>query len=104
VIYELDPVEAIALAAVGEPGKRQFFLLASGQGRTLTLACEKSQVQALVARLHQMMEAQGIETAAAATGPSGLAPSLRTGSSSVSPFPASSTRSSKESWPSICVL
>jgi len=70
VIYELDPVDAISVAAVGEPGKRQFFLLASGQGRTLTLACEKSQIQALVARLHQMMEAQGIETERAAAAPS----------------------------------
>jgi len=69
VIYELDPVDAISIAAVGEPGKRQFFLLASGQGRTLTLACEKSQIQALVARLHQMMEAQGIETEGAAATP-----------------------------------
>jgi len=69
VIYELDPVDAISIAAVGEPGKRQFFLLASGQCRTLTLACEKSQIQALVARLHQMMEAQGIETEGAAATP-----------------------------------
>ena len=60
-IYELDPVEAITLAAIGEPGHRQFFLMASGQGRTLTLSCEKSQIQALIVRLHQMMEAQGIE-------------------------------------------
>ena len=61
MIYELDPVEAIAVAAVGEPGQRQFFLMASGQGRTLTLACEKAQIQALIVRLHQMMDAQGIE-------------------------------------------
>jgi uncharacterized repeat protein (TIGR03847 family) len=61
MIYELDPVEAIAVAAVGEPGHRQFFLMASGQGRTLTLACEKAQIQALIVRLHQMMDAQGIE-------------------------------------------
>jgi uncharacterized repeat protein (TIGR03847 family) len=61
VIYELDPVDAIAVAAVGEPGKRQFYLLASGSGRTLTLSCEKSQIQALVTRLQQMMDAQGIE-------------------------------------------
>jgi len=61
MIYELDPVEAIALAAVGEPGHRQFFLMASGQGRTLTLSCEKAQIQALIVRLHQMMDAQGIE-------------------------------------------
>ncbi len=66
MIYELDPVDAISIAAVGEPGHRRFFLLASGRGRTLTLACEKSQIQALVTRLHQMMEAQGIEAEAAA--------------------------------------
>jgi uncharacterized repeat protein (TIGR03847 family) len=60
-IYELDPVDRIAVAAVGEPGQRRFFLLATGSGRTLTLGCEKSQVQALVVRLHQMLEAQQIE-------------------------------------------
>jgi uncharacterized repeat protein (TIGR03847 family) len=60
-IFELDPVDEIAVAAVGQPGQRRFFLLASGRGRTLTLTCEKSQIQALILRLHQMMEAQGIE-------------------------------------------
>lgn len=60
-IFELDPVDAIAVAAVGEPGARQFFLLASGSGRTLTLTCEKSQIQALLIRMQQMMAAQGIE-------------------------------------------
>src|SRR5579859_1220071 len=73
-IFELDPVERIAIAAVGEPGRRQFFLLASGSGRTLTLACEKSQVQALIARLHQMMESQGIERPERAPAPTGLEP------------------------------
>jgi uncharacterized repeat protein (TIGR03847 family) len=67
MIYELDPVEAIALAAVGEPGHRQFFLMAAGQGRTLTLSCEKAQIQALIVRLHQMMDAQGIEVEGKAT-------------------------------------
>jgi uncharacterized repeat protein (TIGR03847 family) len=61
-IYELDPVDAIAVSAVGEPGQRRFFLLATGSGRTLTLGCEKAQIQALLARLHQMLEAQQIET------------------------------------------
>jgi uncharacterized repeat protein (TIGR03847 family) len=61
-IFELDPVDLIAVAAVGEPGARQFFLLATGSGRTLTLACEKTQVQGLLARLHEMLEAQGLET------------------------------------------
>ncbi len=60
-IYELDPVERIGVAAVGQPGQRRFFLLASGSGHTLTLACEKSQIQALVQRLQQMLESQGIE-------------------------------------------
>ncbi len=69
-IFELDPVEQIAVAAVGQPGQRQFFLLASGSGHTLTLACEKSQVQALVVRLQQMMTAQGIEDAESPSGAS----------------------------------
>jgi uncharacterized repeat protein (TIGR03847 family) len=60
-VFELDPVDQIVVAAVGQPGQRQFFLLASGAGRTLTLACEKSQIQALLVRLQQMMEAQRIE-------------------------------------------
>lgn len=59
-IFELDPVDHIAVAAVGQPGQRQFFLLARGAGRTLTLACEKSQIQALIVRLQQMMAAQGL--------------------------------------------
>lgn len=74
MIYELDPVDAISIAAIGEPGKRQFFLLAAGQGRTLTLACEKTQIQALVTRLHQMMESQGIETEAGVRAEAGLLP------------------------------
>ena len=74
-IYELDPVDRIAVAAVGEPGQRRFFLLASGSGRTLTLGCEKSQIQALVVRLHQMLEAQQIEAPeATATGGTGDPP------------------------------
>jgi len=66
-IFELDPVDQIAVAALGEPGQRQFFLLANGAGRTLTLACEKTQIQALLVRLRQMMEAQGIEALASGT-------------------------------------
>src|SRR6266571_8372389 len=61
-IHELDPVDRIEVAAVGEPGQRRFFLMATGSGQTLTLGCEKSQIQALVVRLHQMLEVQKIET------------------------------------------
>jgi uncharacterized repeat protein (TIGR03847 family) len=73
-IFELDPVDHIAVAAVGQPGQRQFFLLARGSGRQLTLACEKSQVQALIVRLNQMMESQGITAAENARATSGLVP------------------------------
>jgi uncharacterized repeat protein (TIGR03847 family) len=73
-IFELDPVDHIAVAAVGQPGQRQFFLLASGSGRTLTLTCEKSQIQSLLVRLQQMMTAQGIESIEAAAGDAGLLP------------------------------
>ena len=73
-VYELDPVEGIAVAAEGEPGHRRFFLLASGAGRLLTLACEKSQIQALITRLNQMLEAQGIELPEGAGTASGLKP------------------------------
>jgi uncharacterized repeat protein (TIGR03847 family) len=73
-IFELDPVDQIALAAVGQPGQRQFFLMAKGRGRTLTLTCEKAQIQALMVRLHQMMEAQGLEVPERAPRDAGLAP------------------------------
>ena len=73
-IFELDPVDRIAVAAVGQPGQRQFFLLASGSGRQLTLACEKSQIQALMVRLNQMMESQGIAPAENARATSGMVP------------------------------
>src|SRR6266851_1843604 len=73
-IFELDPVDRIAVAAVGQPGQRQFFLLASGSGRQLTLTCEKSQIQALIVRLNQMMEAQGIAAAENARATSGMLP------------------------------
>ena len=73
-IFELDPVDEIAVAAVGEPGQRRFFLMAKGRGRTLTLTCEKAQIQALIVRLHQMLEAQGIEAAGRAAHDEGLSP------------------------------
>jgi uncharacterized repeat protein (TIGR03847 family) len=73
-IFELDPVDQIAVAAVGQPGQRQFFLVASGSGRTLTLTCEKSQIQALIVRLQQIMATQGIEGTEAPATEAGLKP------------------------------
>jgi uncharacterized repeat protein (TIGR03847 family) len=73
-IFELDPVDRIAVATIGQPGQRQFFLVASGRGRQLTLTCEKTQIQALIVRLNQMMESQGIAAAENARATSGLVP------------------------------
>jgi uncharacterized repeat protein (TIGR03847 family) len=78
-IFELDPVDRIAVAAVGEPGQRQFFLLAAGSGRQLTLSCEKAQIQALIVRLHQMLEAQGLEPTEKAAKKAGKSTALEPG-------------------------
>ena len=78
-IFELDPVDRIAVAAVGEPGQRQFFLLAAGSGRQLTLSCEKSQIQALIVRLNQMLEAQGLEPTEKAAKKAGKSNALEPG-------------------------
>jgi len=59
--FELESVDSLAAAATGQPGSRQFFLLALGGGTSLTLACEKFHVQGLVARARQLLEAQEME-------------------------------------------
>ncbi|MGH7777130.1 MAG: DUF3090 family protein [Candidatus Dormibacterales bacterium] len=61
--FELEPVEALAVATQGQPGHRRFFLQARGGGQVVTLACEKFHIEGLVARIRQLMEAQGLEAA-----------------------------------------
>ena len=56
---DVDPLENLAVGAVGPPGQRRFFLQAQGGGRVLTVGCEKVQVQALVDRIREALEAQG---------------------------------------------
>lgn len=60
---EFDPVEMIAAAAVGEPGRRQFFLVARGGADSLTLACEKFHIQGLVAKARELLESQELAEA-----------------------------------------
>jgi len=48
----------IAAAAVGEPGKRHFFLVARGGAEEMTLACEKFHLQGLLTRARQLLETQ----------------------------------------------
>ncbi|GAC1653499.1 MAG: DUF3090 domain-containing protein [Candidatus Dormibacteraceae bacterium] len=56
--FELETVEMIAAASVGEPGSRQFYLLARGGTDDLTLACEKFHIQGLLTRARQLLETQ----------------------------------------------
>jgi uncharacterized repeat protein (TIGR03847 family) len=66
--FDLDPVQELSVATVGEPGSREFFLLArgpqegSGTAARATLACEKFHIQGLVLRIQQLLEAQGLAT------------------------------------------
>ncbi|MCC7355201.1 MAG: DUF3090 domain-containing protein [Anaerolineae bacterium] len=55
-IYDLDPVSAITADAVGEPGKRVFYLQARQGKRTVTLLIEKEQVRALATGIDQLIE------------------------------------------------
>ena len=59
---DLDPVDNLAVGTVGPPGRRRFFLQARAAGRVMTLGCEKVQVQALVERIRETLQAQGIAT------------------------------------------
>jgi uncharacterized repeat protein (TIGR03847 family) len=54
-ILEIKPVERITAGTVGEPGRRSFFLQASGQGKRFTLAIEKQQVQMLAVSIEQFL-------------------------------------------------
>lgn len=56
--FELESVDLIVAAAVGEPGRRQFFLLAREGTEEMTLACEKFHIQGLLTRARQLLEAQ----------------------------------------------
>lgn len=54
--YDLNPVTHITAGAVGPPGQRVFYLQANQGTRTLTLLCEKQQVEALAVGIEQFLE------------------------------------------------
>jgi uncharacterized repeat protein (TIGR03847 family) len=58
--FELESVEVIAAAAVGEPGKRHFFLVAREGAEEMTLACEKFHLQGLLTRARELLDAQEV--------------------------------------------
>ncbi len=60
--FEFDPVSSVSVGAEGQPGQRQFFLQIEGSGQRAILDCEKVHVQGLIARIVQLLEAQGLES------------------------------------------
>lgn len=54
-IYEFDPVTHITAGAIGQPGHRTFFIQAQHGIDTITLLCEKQQVQALAEAIDEMV-------------------------------------------------
>ncbi|MBM4423991.1 MAG: DUF3090 domain-containing protein [Chloroflexi bacterium] len=55
-VIELNPVTRITTGAVGQPGKRVFYLQAESGGRSTTVLCEKQQVQALGIGVEQFLQ------------------------------------------------
>lgn len=54
--YELNPVRRITADAVGEPGKRVFYLQGRSDDHLLTLLVEKQQIQSLAIGVEQFLE------------------------------------------------
>ena len=58
-VYESNPVKAITAGAVGEPGRRVFYIQARTLDEIVTLITEKEQVQMLARGIHQFLEEIG---------------------------------------------
>lgn len=54
-VYFFDRPDRFVTGTVGEPGDRTFFLQASGDGRTVSVALEKMQVSLLADRLEELL-------------------------------------------------
>ncbi len=52
---ELNPVTHITVDAIGQPGKRVFYIQGQKDARTITLIMEKFQVQSLAVHVEQFM-------------------------------------------------
>jgi uncharacterized repeat protein (TIGR03847 family) len=59
---DLGPVTRITADAVGEPGARAFYLQASAESETITVAVEKQQVQLLSASILELLADLELET------------------------------------------
>lgn len=56
VVHAFDPPERFVTGTVGEPGQRTFFLQARSGTNLVSVALEKQQVLALVARLDELLD------------------------------------------------
>jgi len=54
--YDLDPVSRITAHAVGEPGKRVFWLQGRRDRELISLIAEKEQIRALAQAINQLLE------------------------------------------------
>jgi len=54
-VFDLNLVDRITAAAIGEPGKRTFYLQARKGHRLVTLICEKEHVAALATAIDQVL-------------------------------------------------
>lgn len=55
-VFVYDPPERFVVGTVGQPGMRTFYLQASGNGRTTSVALEKTQVEVLAERVDQLLD------------------------------------------------
>lgn len=60
VRIELDPVERVTAAAIGEPGARTFYLQARKDDVVVTLVLEKQQVALLAVHIQELLERVGV--------------------------------------------
>jgi uncharacterized repeat protein (TIGR03847 family) len=54
-VFDLNPVDRITADAIGQPGKRVFYLQARKGRRLVTLICEKEHVQGLAIAIEQLL-------------------------------------------------
>ncbi len=54
-IIELNPVSTIRAAAIGQPGRRVFYLQGRGDAELVTLIFEKAQLQSLALAVEQLL-------------------------------------------------
>lgn len=56
LVHEFDPPDRFVAGTVGQPGERVFYLQATGGGRRISVALEKTQVQVLAERMDQLLD------------------------------------------------